>query len=174
MIPTARKMHKIASTDALTSVKSRNAYVDYIQDLQDELDSVGNFGFALGVFDCDNLKSVNDQYGHGKGDAYLKNVCRLICRVFQHSPVFRIGGDEFAVILRNDDYRYREDLVASFEKASAETRENQANPWDQVHVAMGIAEFDPAQDHSVIDTMRRADKMMYTNKRKNKAARQDG
>ena len=168
-------LNRRANVDALTSVRNKGAFANFIDDMQKRIDEGQEKPeFAIGVFDCDDLKTVNDQYGHDKGDVYLKTASRLICRVFQHSPVFRIGGDEFAVILRNDDYRYREDLVASFEKASAETRENQANPWDQVHVAMGIAEFDPAQDHSVIDTMRRADKMMYTNKRKNKAARQDG
>ncbi len=168
-------LNRRANVDALTSVRNKGAFANFIDDMQKRIDEGQEKAeFAIGVFDCDDLKTVNDQYGHDKGDVYLKTASRLICRVFQHSPVFRIGGDEFAVILRNDDYRYREDLVASFEKASAETRENQKNPWDQVHVAMGIAEFDPARDHSVIDTMRRADKMMYTNKRKNKAARQDG
>ena len=43
-----------------------------------------------------------------------------------------------------------------------------ANRWEQVHVAMGIAVYDPQQDNSVIDTVRRADKEMYANKRKHK------
>ena len=88
--------------------------------------------------------------------------------MFQHSPVFRIGGDEFAVILRNDDFRNRDVLMQSFEEASAESCSGKENRWEQVHMAAGIAVFDPEQDHSVIDTMRRADGMMYMNKRKRK------
>ncbi len=168
-------LNRRANVDALTSVRNKGAFANFIDDMQKKIDAGEEKPeFAIGVFDCDDLKTVNDRYGHDKGDIYLKTASRLICRVFQHSPVFRIGGDEFAVILRNDDYRYREDLMASFEKATAATCESEANPWDQVRVAMGIAEFDPAQDHTVIDTMRRADKEMYTNKRKGKSGRKEG
>jgi diguanylate cyclase (GGDEF)-like protein len=154
--------------DALTSVRNKGAFDEYIQQMQDKLDAGEAMEFAIGVFDCDDLKSVNDLYGHDKGDVYLKSASRVICRVFQHSPVFRIGGDEFAVVLRNDDFRYREELLASFEKATARASAEAENRWEQVHVAIGIAVYDPIQDHSVIDTMRRADKAMYVNKRKRK------
>ena len=65
----------------------------------------------MGVFDCDNLKQINDQNGHDKGDIYIRAASQLICRVFAHSPVFRIGGDEFAVVLQNEDFINREDLI---------------------------------------------------------------
>ena len=124
--------------------------------------------FGIGVFDCDDLKSINDKYGHDKGDIYLQTASRLICKTFQHSPVFRIGGDEFAAVLRNDDLHNRETLTAQFEKAMADSIASTGNRWEQVHVAMGIAVFNPQIDNSVIDTVRRADKIMYTNKRQHK------
>ncbi|MBR3313627.1 MAG: GGDEF domain-containing protein [Atopobiaceae bacterium] len=49
--------------------------------------------FAVGMFDCDNLKVVNDKFGHEKDDVCPMTACHLICRVFQNSPVFRIGGE---------------------------------------------------------------------------------
>ena len=162
-------LNKRAYVDALTSVRNKGAFANFIEEMQDKIDAGEEKPeFAIGVFDCDDLKTVNDLYGHDKGDVYLKTASQLICKVFQHSPVFRIGGDEFAVILRNDDYRYREELIAAFEKASAETRAASENRWEQVSVAMGMAVYDPVQDHSVIDTMRRADKNMYVNKKKRK------
>lgn len=120
------------------------------------------------MFDCDDLKTINDRYGHDKGDIYLKTASKLICITFQHSPVFRYGGDEFVVILRNDDFKYRDELMESFEKNRKRICEEAGNEWEQVHIAMGVAVFDPAQDHSVVDTMRRADKIMYVNKRTGK------
>ena len=91
--------------DALTHVKNKEAFSKVINDLQEQIDKgTEDLEFAVGVFDCDNLKVINDRYGHDKGDIYLKSATRLICQVFQHSPVFRIGGDEFTVILRNEDY----------------------------------------------------------------------
>ena len=158
-----------ANMDALTSVRNKGAFTYFIEDLQKKLAEDPDTGkFAVGVFDCDDLKTVNDRYGHDKGDIYLKTACRLICVVFQHSPVFRIGGDEFAVVLRNDDFKNREELISRFEKDSAEICINAKNRWEQVHVAMGIAVYDPEQDQSVIDTFRRADKIMYANKRAHK------
>ena len=167
-------LNKRAYVDSLTSVRNKGAFADYVEEMQKKInDGLEKPEFAIGILDCDDLKAVNDNYGHDKGDIYLQNASRLICRVFQHSPVFRIGGDEFAVVLRNDDYRYREELVASFEKAMETANATRENPWEQVHVAMGIAEFDPEQDHSAIDTMRRADRNMYMNKRKTKNDRQE-
>lgn len=163
-------LNKRVYVDALTSVRNKGAYATHLDEMQKQLDEdgYGDAQFAIGVFDCDDLKTINDQYGHDKGDIYLKTASRLICKVFQHSPVFRIGGDEFSVVLRNEDFQNRDALAAEFEKASAAKNASAENPWDQVHIAMGIAVFDPTQDNSVIETMRRADKLMYTNKRMHK------
>ena len=165
-------LNKRANVDALTSVRNKGAFVTYTQELQDKLDS-GEVSpdFAIGVFDTDDLKTVNDQYGHDKGDIYIKAACRLICSVFQHSPVFRIGGDEFAVVLLGEDYDNRASLQEEFnaerDRISAGTEEL----WTQARVTMGVAEFDPAQDKTVSDVMRRADKLMYENKRQRKINR---
>lgn len=160
-----------ANVDALTSVRNKGAYSNFLDEMQRKLDEApGSTEFAIAIFDCDDLKSVNDMFGHDKGDIYLKTASRLICRIFQHSPVFRIGGDEFSVILQNDDYRCREDLVDSFEKAAAEISAAEQNRWEQVHISMGLAVYDANEDHYVIDTVRRADKLMYLNKRKHKNA----
>lgn len=164
-------LNKRAFVDALTSVRNKGAFNSFMEELQSKLDeNPETMEFAIGVFDCDDLKSVNDVHGHDKGDIYLKTASRLICKVFQHSPVFRIGGDEFAVILRNEDYRNRADLMDEFERKRMEICHDTENLWEQVHVSMGIAVFNPQQDHSVIDTLRRADKSMYINKHKNKGA----
>ena len=88
--------------------------------------------------------------------------------MFQHSPVFRIGGDEFSVILQNEDYDNREALIAAFFEGAEETCGTKENPWEQIHVAMGVAVYDPEKDAAVIDTVRRADKLMYENKKLHK------
>ena len=155
--------------DALTSVRNKGAFSNYIEEMQKQMDASPDLlEFAVGVFDCDGLKTVNDTYGHDKGDIYLKTASRLICKTFQHSPVFRIGGDEFSVILKNDDFKNRDELVRKFNEDSERINGEAGNLWDQVHVAMGIAVYDAATDHSVIDTVRRADKVMYANKRERK------
>lgn len=156
--------------DALTSVKNKGAFSADLDELQALLDSGdSDLEFAIGVFDCDDLKTINDRYGHEKGDMYLKAACHLICTEFKHSPVYRIGGDEFAVILRGEDFENREEIVDRFYKASDELCTTALNSWEQVRVTNGFAVFDPQNDRLVIDTVRRADKVMYANKHKRKA-----
>jgi len=109
-----RDLNRRVFVDALTSVRNKGAFDEYIHELQKRLDANEAFPFAIGVFDCDNLKKVNDQNGHDKGDVYLIAASQLICRIFSHSPVFRIGGDEFAVVLQNEDFDHRDELISRF------------------------------------------------------------
>ena len=164
-------LNKRAYIDALTSVRNKGAYTTYLNDLQERLDTEGSFEFAVCVFDCDNLKMINDRYGHEKGDAYLRQACQLICHVFQHSPVFRIGGDEFAAILLNDDLENKEALTQEFSHTMADVSDHAPNEWEEVHIAMGIAVYDSQRDRSVNDVQRRADELMYENKRMRKRSR---
>ena len=120
--------------------------------------------FSIVVFDVNGLKYVNDNVGHDEGNKLLINSCRLICRTFAHSPVFRIGGDEFVAILRNDDYNRRDEYVGSLMKRM--TAENY-DPSDinNVSFAIGIADFDPAADGDCNDVFKRADAVMYEHKK---------
>ena len=163
-------LNKRAYVDTLTSVRNKGAYTAFCEELQDRLDSEEEqVTFAVGIFDCDNLKKINDKYGHDKGDVYLTTACRVICHVFQHSPIFRIGGDEFLVILQGDDLQNREALTQQFRESMANVSATAENEWNQVHVSMGIAEYDPKLDHNVSEVMRRADEIMYENKRTRKS-----
>ena len=165
-------LSKRAYVDSLTSVRNKGAYSSYIEQLQTRMDEAnGLISFAIGMFDCDDLKQINDLYGHEKGDIYLKTASRLICRIYQHSPVFRIGGDEFSVILQNEDYRNREALARQFNREMSESCAVNQNKWEQVHIAMGVAVYDPQTDRSVNDVIRRADTCMYENKRSRKSGR---
>ena len=158
-------LNKRVFVDALTSVRNKGAFDDYIRQTQERLDGGQQIEFAIGVFDCDDLKRINDRYGHDKGDLYLKNATRLICRTFQHSPVFRIGGDEFAVVLENEDFQNRDALIAQFEQDGKALCASAKNEWEEAHLAMGITQYDHWTDRSLNDTLRRADKLMYENKR---------
>ncbi len=160
-----KSLNRKAFVDALTSVRNKGAYYDYINKLQERIDGEESFGLAIGIFDCNDLKLINDKYGHDKGDLYLKNACQLICKVFDHSPVFRIGGDEFAVILQNNDFNNRDQLIELFESRRRDICEKAANEWEEIHIAHGIAVYDPQNDDTISDTVRRADREMYENKR---------
>ncbi len=157
--------------DALTSVRNKGGYDDYIRMLQERLECREVTDFAICMFDCDDLKIINDKYGHDKGDEYLKTAVRLICRTFQHSPVFRLGGDEFCAILQNEDLQSADELKAKFISESNMINSSAKNDWEKVNVSIGIARYDANADSSVEDTASRADKIMYENKRKRKTGR---
>ena len=159
-------LNRRANVDALTSVRNKGVFANYIEEMQEKMNEAPeSAAYAIGVFDCDDLKTVNDKCGHDKGDIYLRSASQLICKVFHHSPVFRIGGDEFAVVLRDEDLANKRKLITRFETTMEEINAAAGEPWEEVHIAMGIAVYDPQLDHSVMDTVRRADKVMYTNKR---------
>ena len=148
-----------ALRDELTGVKNKSAYKEFEARLQEMVESGSDLEFAIVVCDVNGLKRVNDVYGHIEGDAYIRSACRLICRIWSHSPVFRIGGDEFTVIVQGKDYADRQALMEEMAQQVAENRENGG-----VVVASGIAEYIPGTDLSVAGVFDRADALMYQNK----------
>ena len=164
-------LNKQIFVDALTKVQNKGAFSRALDELQNEADTGAELSFVLGVFDCDNLKSINDRFGHDKGDIYLETASRTICSVFKNSDVFRIGGDEFSLILRGEDYRNRDALIEQFKATCERINSSGVREWEQIHISMGFAEYEPLHDRNVSDIVRRADKAMYEDKRLRKQSR---
>ncbi len=148
-----------AFTDELTGVKSRQAYADAEEKLDQRINDNALTEYALVLFDINDLKRVNDTKGHEAGDEYIKAACRLICKTFKHSPVYRIGGDEFVAVLEGDDYAARDELISTFERKV----DDNIGTGGAV-VASGIACYDPDLDKNNLSVFRRADEKMYLNK----------
>ncbi len=163
-------LNSIAYSDALTSVQNKSAFDVALNEIQTQILSKQPLEFAIVIMDCDNLKDINDAYGHDKGNVYLKNSSLLMTRVFRNSTIYRIGGDEFAVILVGEDYQNRETLREEFIVKSKEICAFVKEPWEQVKVSIGIASYDPAIDNSAEDVMIHADHLMYEHKREKKKA----
>ena len=148
-----------AMIDALTGVKSKYAYMEAEAQLDHQIETQSQPPFAVVVLDVNDLKKVNDPSGHQVGDQYLREACRMICQTFKHSPVFRVGGDEFAVIAQGHDYEHIDQLIRGIEELNREsTRAGGAV------VACGMARF--TDDTSVASVFRRADMDMYANKQR--------
>ena len=151
-----------AYSDPLTHVKNKNAYELEKERLEKEM-RIGSAKFAFLMLDTNDLKEINDTFGHDHGDEYLLNCCQMICRVFENSPVFRIGGDEFLVLLENADYEKREELVAEFNRLSEKSLK-EPYAWNRISAAKGIGVCEPG-DTSPEDVLRRADHAMYQDKK---------
>ena len=161
-------LNNLAYADALTQVHNRSAYELALADLQTRLDNKEELEFAIAMFDCDDLKTINDHHGHDKGNVYLKNSSHLINRVFKNSEVYRLGGDEFVVILTGEDFKNRAKLKKIFFEKSAEISSFAKEPWEEIRVSVGIAAYDPRIDKTIRDVVIHADHLMYANKRDRK------
>lgn len=158
-----------AYKDALTNVKNKAAMDMYAGqiDRSEEEKRV----YAVILFDCNDLKVINDKYGHDKGDIYLKNSSEIICRTFSSSPVFRIGGDEFMAILEKSAYEQRDALVRQYQENAEQANRTAREPWEMINMAYGLAVYEKETDHDFADVLKRADAEMYANKRNYKLSR---
>ena len=150
-----RKAYK----DGLTGIRNKLAYLETLAEIETDLESGALKEYAVAVFDLNGLKIINDKLGHAEGDRFIKLASQLICDHYRHSPVFRIGGDEFVAVLRGDDYLARDEIEAAFRKTVDEN-----NKTGQVVVASGIAVYDPELDENYNDVFKRADELMYIRK----------
>lgn len=168
----AEAMNALANKDALTGIRNKNAYDKEIKRLRWAVeDAKAQFGIA--VIDLNYLKRINDTYGHEQGNITIKKLCHIVCTVFKHSPVFRIGGDEFAVILEHEDYAHATELVIQCNALLEATDcDDSLEPWEKVSAAIGIAFFDHTRDQTVENVFKRADKAMYARKKAMKALRE--
>ena len=165
-------MDIVAYQDALTHVKNK-AWYDKIEKRIDSDIAKGTARFGIVMVDLNCLKQINDTYGHEHGNDYIFGSCHQICIIFDHSPVFRIGGDEFVILLENRDYDDRENLINTLKVAFTKSSEDQKRePWDRYSAAIGYSIFDAATDKAMNDVFKRADEAMYKDKVASKKARQ--
>ncbi|MCR4590949.1 MAG: amino acid permease [Lachnospiraceae bacterium] len=148
-----------AYTDPLTGVKSKTAYAEKEDSIESSMADGEAEDFAVLVCDINGLKQVNDSMGHKAGDLLIKDACRMICEYFKHSPVFRIGGDEFVVILTGRDYDRRQEIMEDLNRRVEYNKRN-----CQVVIATGISEYDRETDKNYHEVFERADALMYVRK----------
>ncbi len=153
---------ELARRDELTGTKNKTAYSELEKSVQSNIDNgLDYLPFAIAVCDINDLKKVNDNSGHKAGDDYIKSAAKILCDIFGHSPVFRIGGDEFVIFLRGSDYSEREDLMLRLHEEVLENILNENGPV----IAAGMSAFDPENDTFVSQVFERADNAMYEDKR---------
>ena len=152
--------HTAAFTDPLTGVKSKHAFILNQKQIDAAIAENTANEFALAVCDVNGLKVINDTLGHKAGDEYIVQACHMICDIFQHSPVFRTGGDEFVVILTGRDYLIRKELVLALHDRSVEHIGSNG-----VVVSGGLSEYRPGEDKSFHAVFERADALMYEEKK---------
>lgn len=149
-------MSRFASLDALTGIQNRAAYHQWLTEVAKE-DRIGVI-----IADVDDLKLINDTYGHEVGDDAIIRCSRCFSEAFSHSgKCFRIGGDEFAMVGHD---LTPERLVMLGEAFSALGLVHGKETEYPFSVSWGHAVFQPELDDSISDTIKRADALMYERK----------
>lgn len=160
----AEEMAALANKDALTGIRNKTAYDKEIAQLEKSLEE-GDLEFGIAMVDLNDLKHINDTFGHDKGNISIIKLCTVVCSIFKHSPVFRVGGDEFVAILKNHDYEHREELKDQFKDAlTALLDEEKLHPWERISASIGIGVYDKNTDKTVSDVFKKADDLMYEDK----------
>ena len=156
---TSRTFRNMANTDSLTGVRNKHAYSEMEASLNQQIQAGKLEKLAVVVGDINGLKRVNDTQGHAAGDQLIKDACALICEYFTHGAVFRVGGDEFVVLLQGKGYDTMTEVISGL---NAEVEENLKE--NGVVISVGYSTLTP-EDRQLRDVFERADQMMYERKK---------
>ena len=158
-----REIRSLAVTDELTGLYNRRGFLASAMH-QLKLAHRHSQDVILPFFDMDNLKGINDTFGHREGDLAIIRTADALEKTFRDSDILaRLGGDEFAVLASEAAMSNREAIVArmdrSFEKANAEESRY------KLSFSIGMARFDPETASSLGELMARADQDMHLHKK---------
>ena len=169
----ADQMEGLAIKDALTGIRNKTGYDREVVKLEKTLSEDPELAFGIVMIDLNYLKKLNDTYGHEKGNISIKKLSVLACTVFTHSPVFRVGGDEFVVILTGWDLERIEHLIQQFNDILSQYAADESlEPWERISASIGYTAYDPKKDTGVADVFKRADAEMYNCKKEMHAMRE--
>jgi diguanylate cyclase (GGDEF)-like protein len=162
----AREMVHKATTDPLTGLLNRRAFMDEAHRRTARLDRENEAGTLMFV-DVDAFKSVNDRLGHAEGDKVLVRLADLLRRLVRPGDLIgRLGGDEFAVWLSGADHMTAAERADTLCKtAPADLQASLPEAFPELGVSIGIATRRAGSNEPIADLTRRADMAMYEVKR---------
>ena len=158
-------MKNLAYVDSLTNVKNKLAYDDTVEYINEKIRS-GTAEFAVIMCDLNYLKHINDNLGHIAGDEAIQKTASILCKAFPLSTVFRIGGDEFAVLPTGLDYARIDEKLDALKTMLESQRNISDNYLERISLAFGYAVFERGKDTTYQEVFERADKIMYEEKKK--------
>lgn len=160
-------LHISANRDSMTGLRNRTSYSAWVAQFDNAIGK-GAVDFGVVMLDLNDLKETNDVRGHEMGNELIIIAAKIISDVFKRSPVFRIGGDEFLVVLQNNDLENCDELLSLLNDRCQNTFI--ADTQEPIRLAAGFSRFDPSKDSQFADVFTRADRMMYENKRRMKSS----
>lgn len=159
------ELNHYASTDTLTGILNRRMGIKKLEDLLAE-SKEGHLEFVLCFLDINNLKKINDTYGHSEGDRYILIVCDIIKRNLHEEDVFfRMGGDEFIIILKDLNKSQAENTWREIQQQFSKCNLNGEFPYS-IMASHGLSYYHSGMDIELNDIIEKADNQMYMEKQR--------
>jgi diguanylate cyclase (GGDEF)-like protein/PAS domain S-box-containing protein len=166
------KLQETAITDVLTGLFNRRGFMT-LSEQQCKLATRTNRRLTLLYLDVNNLKVINDEFGHSHGDQVLKYTTKILNKTFRKSDIIgRIGGDEFAVLITEPSETNIENIITDHININLKKHNEQYGRNIDLSFSLGFAHFDPEQACSIKELMTQADMLMYENKKTYKSEKQ--
>jgi len=158
-----KKMRQLATTDKLTDTYNRTAFDLYIEIMRKE--SIrSKQPFALSILDLDFFKGINDTYGHSAGDQVLRKTTEIIKASIRESDIlFRWGGEEFLILLRNCQLKEAAEIMDKIRKTINKAIFYFNNTPITITISAGVTVYQNTENIDV--TINRADQLLYDAKR---------
>jgi diguanylate cyclase (GGDEF)-like protein/PAS domain S-box-containing protein len=158
------KFRTLSMTDELTGLSNRRSFYT-LAEQQLKLAKRENRGMYLISADLDNLKAINDTYGHLEGDSVLKEIASILEISYRDSDIIaRLGGDEFVILFSELPAIDIETLKKRL-KANLDSYNSKSTKSYKLSLSMGISRFDPDMPKTLDELLAEADKLMYEMKK---------
>jgi diguanylate cyclase (GGDEF)-like protein len=164
-----QRLSGLSQTDELTGLYNRRAFLSLGSQnlaLARRMRRAGTVFFA----DLDDLKKINDSFGHDEGDHAIQQAARILTETFRHADIVaRLGGDEFSVLAVDTASDFTPIVRARLEAALAEYNARAGKPY-RVSLSIGSVSFERASEVELEELLRRADQVLYAEKKRRKSA----
>ena len=159
-----RLLNELSITDQLTGINNRRGFLDSVQSYVNSSYNEGKH--AMIVFaDMDNLKQVNDIYGHKNGDFAIKSIANILKKSFDENDIIgRIGGDEFVAFAFLDDSERPQVIRNTIASLSKELNDTCGKPY-YIDISLGVYTFTCSPSISIEEILHNADEALYENKK---------
>ncbi|MGN0401579.1 MAG: GGDEF domain-containing protein [Acetatifactor sp.] len=163
------EIRKLYQIDPLTGIYNRRGFEKRLRAMYEELYKTQDYLSVVSI-DMDGLKYINDNYGHQEGDAALCMLADALKELVTGEEICaRVGGDEFAAILLSKDSHRHEQFIKDFEAEIIKVADREKKPYP-FHASIGACCINDEQGLSLMGCIKKADKTMYEQKRRNKAS----
>ena len=159
---------KLIYTDTMTHVGNKTAYTECVDEIYKRIANKEKTNFIVTVIDINGLRKVNDTYGHEYGDALIQNGAAILKKVWGNKFLYRIGGDEFAIVRFGMSEEKAQEMMLLFEKTIADFNCQHNGEESYLQMAIGMATYNPEIDKGYMEVFRRAHSAMYEDKKRKK------